>query len=291
MITQRIGIETAIPAFIGYTRRAGDCGNDVTLTPTLVRSHDEFQALFGGDGEAPVPTRGEGQPFYLSRSVRLFYENGGDRCYIVSVGSYADRVDAVRLAAGLDAIEGQVGPTMLVIPDALLLPAIADFSAIAQQMLDQCGRLGDRVAILDVFGADTLAPGDLEGLARLVSEFHDAVGVEHLDYGMAYFPCLHVAVASERGAAGVRGDAAAPAVFAPALIISAITASGTPAAFNAASASADVSKCVFDAPIFSTMTSLPRWALTISTMSVLRSTSRCCACNARPHTSMRTIVA
>src|SRR6185295_14686194 len=72
--------------------------------------------------------------FYLYHSLKLFYDNGGGDAYIVSVGDYTDggtSPDGVTitydaLKQGLDVIADQVGPTMLVIPDATLLPADKD---------------------------------------------------------------------------------------------------------------------------------------------------------------------
>src|SRR5207248_10021737 len=45
-----IAVETAIPAFIGYTETATDGGgNDLKLVPTRIKSLLEYQSLFGGD--------------------------------------------------------------------------------------------------------------------------------------------------------------------------------------------------------------------------------------------------
>jgi hypothetical protein len=122
------------------------------------------------------------------------------------VGPYAEDVALSRLAAGLDAIERQPGPTMLVVPDALLLPAIGDYGSLVRRMLDQCGRLGDRVAIVDVFGADALVPDRADDLDTLVARFREAIGDAHLSYGMAYFPCLYVETGrqAEKSVAGRR---------------------------------------------------------------------------------------
>ena len=98
---------------------------------------------------------------------------------------------------------------MLVVPDAVLLqpdatpahglPVSAAFNALAQAMLAQCGALQDRVAILDVYGADALKP-DPNGavsnsdLGYLAETFQNGVGDSSLGYGMAYFPFLQTTV-------------------------------------------------------------------------------------------------
>ena len=146
-------------------------------------------------------------PFILYDAVRLFYANGGGPCYIVSVGSYADgtvpaNVQYAPLKKGPDAVKDQSGPTMLVIPDAVLLPSAApqnetptspDFFDLCQDMLNQCGELGDRVAILDVYCAETLdqhQAGWENRMDALVENFQAGVGEKFLSCGMAYFPML-----------------------------------------------------------------------------------------------------
>jgi phage tail sheath protein FI len=144
--------------------------------------------------------------FYLYDSMRLFYANGGGNCYVVSVGDYARGASIQKddLIGGLNVIRDQVGPTMLVVPDALLLdgqsngggapdyPATfkpsAAFQTVVREMLKQCGDLEDRVAILDVYG--TLAVNNAT-LDAVITQFRTDVGNENLKYGMAYFPFLH----------------------------------------------------------------------------------------------------
>jgi phage tail sheath protein FI len=239
-----VGVPTAIPAFIGYTAKAVAGGKPAWFTPVLVNSLPEFEAAFGGAFaavydivEVPgAPTRYDftanrwdsaaqqfatrfyalartNATFNLYNSVRLFYANGGGTCYVVSVGDYTTggatpdgvAIDAAKLTQGLTAIGAQTGPTMLAVPDAVLLqpdatlshglPVSAAFNALAQAMLAQCGALQDRVAILDVYGADALkkAPHDevsANDLSTLVENFQNGLGDSFLNYGMAYFPFL-----------------------------------------------------------------------------------------------------
>jgi len=112
-------VETAIPAFIGYTPRAEHDGNDCSFVPTRITSFIEFEGIFGfPDGPEPVqqyspqyylvkqnskPSIGDflligndyysvvpdaSTIYYLYNSVKLFYQNGGGDAYIVSVGGY-----------------------------------------------------------------------------------------------------------------------------------------------------------------------------------------------------------
>lgn len=174
-----VGVATAVPAFIGYTAKA-----PAALQPVEIRGMAELESFFGGAPEGS-------SPFNLYDSMVLFYENGGASCFVVSVGDYsAGTIDPARLTAGLDAIAAQSGPTMLVIPELVLVDA-ASYGAIVQAMLAQCGTLQDRVAILDIHGgADVSTPVELEAA---IAAFHTAVGSAHLSFGMAYFPFLRTA--------------------------------------------------------------------------------------------------
>ncbi|MEJ0077919.1 MAG: phage tail sheath C-terminal domain-containing protein [Alphaproteobacteria bacterium] len=242
-------MQTAVPAFIGYTAKAVVNGKSAAFTPVPVNSLADFEAAFGGAFNAvydiaevagpPAPyhvaaTRWDAATqqfvtkfyalartnatFNLYNSVRLFYASGGGPCYVVSIGDYTAAgsapggvaIDAAKLTQGLTAIGAQAGPTMLVVPDAVLLkpdatpshglPVSTAFNALAQAMLAQCGALQDRVAILDVYGADALnsrAPknGTFDNdLTFLTENFQNGVGDSFLNYGMAYFPFLVTSV-------------------------------------------------------------------------------------------------
>jgi phage tail sheath protein FI len=234
-----IGVQTAVPAFIGYTKQAKVNGKPVYMQPISITSLADYQEIFGGAFEPvytitpvtdtteiadhkydfsiieppPPPPQPGGKLHYYSLtqesktsqfnfydSMRLFYANGGGNCFVVSVGSYEksdgtglNTVEAQSLKDGLDVIKGQVGPTMLVVPEAVLL-SNADFQIVAQWMLDQCGLLQDRVAILDVYGGGVVDNNSLTNdLTTTISQFRGDVG-NYLNYGMAYFPFLHSTV-------------------------------------------------------------------------------------------------
>jgi phage tail sheath protein FI len=184
-------VPTAIPAFVGYTETATFEGESAYLAPVRLGSLADYEAVFGGGSKAASRTS-----FILYDSVRLFYANGGGPCYVCSVGSYADGaggVDKKKLADGLTAVGAAIGPTLIAIPEAVLLPSAADFANLTRQMLAQCATLRDRIAILDVYGTDTLHPAKPTYRADLdvvIGQFHDCVGDTSLDYGAAYFPFL-----------------------------------------------------------------------------------------------------
>ena len=273
-----VGVDTAVPVFIGYTAKAEKNGRNLMLQPVRIGSMVEYAAIFGGafepqftviDADAVVnaaqtdvktagdklaalkpndPTLqaakdekkaaddklkaaqiaavdftiagthyalGVGDIVYLLyNSMRLFYANGGGNCYVVSVGDYKSPVTLEDLTNGLTAVRDLVGPTMLVIPEAVLLgdhkiqlpadddkkltAAMANYSTLVAAMLEQCKTKQDRVAILDMWGIDKLRPDDLPGgFAQAKTAFRDAVSSvssEALKYGMVYAPFVKTSV-------------------------------------------------------------------------------------------------
>jgi uncharacterized protein len=213
-----VGVDTAVPAFIGYTEKAAIDGKSAVLTPLMISSLADYVAVFGGDvqnnftiataaggpgdftsgNENYAITADTESKYLLFKSLQLFYANGGAACWVVSVGLYPKAVAQSDLTEGLLAIQDQSGPTMLVIPDASLLVA-GDFSQVAVEMLAQCGLKQDRVAVLDAWHAQSLKQTDLPtGLDRQISAFRIAVGDKNLQYGMAYFPYLNTTIADPR---------------------------------------------------------------------------------------------
>jgi hypothetical protein len=187
-------VETALPAFIGYTAKATDGRTDLTNVPTLVRSLVEFESLFGG--EPPVVIQDNSlildaanslqsvrftPTYHLHDAIRLFYNNGGGRAYIVSVGSHDVPVEFADFEAGLAAVRRKDEPTMLLFPDAVRL-GTPDFYTVQQLALRQCGELKDRFAVLDLLEDNGWPAG--------VEEFRNRIGVNHLSYGAAYTPHL-----------------------------------------------------------------------------------------------------
>ena len=114
------------------------------------------------------PNTGTNARFRLAYALRHFYDNGGGRCYIVSIGDYApapstaDIVDAH--LAGLNALAREDEPTLLVFPDLSgMAPADAgrlprqvaavraSYHSVLVQALNQCATLGDRFLICDLW--------------------------------------------------------------------------------------------------------------------------------------------
>ncbi len=186
-------VETAIPAFIGYT--AIDTlitAGDLVKSPRRIKSLLEYEAYFGKGpsytvSQASIDEAGNfliadiSNSYFMYDSLRLFYDNGGGDCYIVSAGAYktvGSPVDREELKAGVQAVAKVDEPTILLFPDAATLSA-DDLAAVQQEALKQCGELKDRVAVLDVRQSDPNG-----------ASFRDKLGINNLKYGAAYTPWL-----------------------------------------------------------------------------------------------------
>ena len=215
-----VEVATAVPAFIGYTEKADNKGNSLLNKPWAVSSLAEFIEYYGrapkwqytlqnaGEGEAPIQfgdnkywlARADAEqgknPVGASRllylSVLHFFQNGGGRCYIVSVGSYKDKLDPEALTNALTALEKEQEPTMVLVPEAVLLDKGACFS-LQKQVLMHCGyTMRNRVAILDIpEGYRDLKDG-------VVGEFREQVGKNQLNFGAAYYPWVNATLVQDK---------------------------------------------------------------------------------------------
>lgn len=195
-------VATAIPAFIGYTEKAERHGQDLTNQPTRIKSLLEYQQWFGGEflvtsvDVVVEPANGYSvqsvapqKRFYMYEALRLYFDNGGGPCYIVSVGRYTasiavgdEATGTPGFRVGLKVLEKYDEPTIIVFPDATLL-GTADFYTLQQRALDQSARLMDRVAVLDLKENQALT-------VDFVQQFRDSIGINNLKYGAAYTPWL-----------------------------------------------------------------------------------------------------
>ncbi|WP_339705349.1 phage tail sheath C-terminal domain-containing protein [uncultured Kriegella sp.] len=209
-------VETAIPAFIGYTEKAKEKEEDLTdtlhLVPKRITSMLEYEVHFGfpkketalgititevlGEKSIKVtePATAEKSPFLMYYGMQMYFANGGGPCFIVSVNTYTDAlannsVDPVQfndLSDGLIALEKEDEPTLLVFPDATSLANHSDFYNLYNNGLAQCKKLQDRFTIIDTYTDDEdVEMNDPEGVRNVISS-----DVEEIKYGAVYFPHL-----------------------------------------------------------------------------------------------------
>ena len=178
------GVATAIPAFIGFTEKP-EFDKDRKPQVVKIKSLLDYESLFGEGPELKLNDNGELQnhKFVMYDSIRLFYDNGGGTCYVVSIGDYKSTdFDADQYKKGLEPLKKVDEVTLLVAPDAAMLLDEIQLGALHQAMLEQCAVLGDRFAILD--------PKLNNSLDDALETFRKRVGNNDLAYGAAYYPFL-----------------------------------------------------------------------------------------------------
>jgi uncharacterized protein len=186
-------VETAIPAFVGYTEKATRNGESLLDKPIRIESIAEYEEYFGGGPSQDVTIAIDSSnnfisamgdsPFFLYDSLRMFYANGGGKCYILSIGDYDSSVSAADLADALDHLELEDEPTIILAPDAVSdVVGLYDFQ---KQALTQCNKLMDRVVICDLRAAATNTD-----FRNMVNDFRNNIGINHLKYGAAYGPWI-----------------------------------------------------------------------------------------------------
>jgi uncharacterized protein len=211
-----VPVETAIPAFVGYTGVTQYRGESLLNRPVAVNDLLEFQAIFGGPpsignfavtldetgnvvGAVADPNTGTNARFRLAYALRHFYDNGGGRCYIVSIGDHTDSAVTADIVdahlAGLNALAREDEPTLLVLPDlsgmtpatpvtaATLAAVRASYHSVLVQALNQCATLGDRFLICDLWD------GGVAGSAGITA-LRNGIGTRNLKYGAAYHPFI-----------------------------------------------------------------------------------------------------
>lgn len=186
-------VSTAIPAFIGATEKAQRGNEDLTNKPTRISSLLDYETLFGkaqttaftvevDDLDQITNINSPDVENLMYYTLRLYFNNGGGSCYIVSVGDYSQAPTKDNFQTGLDALEKEDEPTLILLTDAVNL-STTDYYSLCQVALMQCNKLKDRFGIFDVLSDD--ADG---------SDFRQNIGNAYLKYGAAYSPYLQTAL-------------------------------------------------------------------------------------------------
>jgi hypothetical protein len=113
---------------------------------------------------------------------------------VVSVGSYASTPTKARFSKGLEALEREDEPTLIVLTDAacLLTANAKDYYDLCGEALMQCNKLGDRFAIVDVLSSDSQV------------SFRSGLVSDYLMYGAAYYPYLQTSIPYRYEETGVK---------------------------------------------------------------------------------------
>jgi uncharacterized protein len=213
-------VETAIPAFIGYTEKAQwKVDKDLIMKPWRIESLLEFEQYFGypspENGSITVAFTASGSridvngtideslrsKYLMHYSMQMFFANGGGPCWITSVGDYVSTgglIVAQNLKDGLAEVAKVNEVTLLLFPDAINLSSATDYYDVYSTAIDQAVLLQDRFVVMDVYhdvnngtvwDFDVNGNGGSGGLRNILSGDTD-----HLKYAAAYFPRIYTGV-------------------------------------------------------------------------------------------------
>ncbi|MFT3910798.1 MAG: phage tail sheath C-terminal domain-containing protein [Ferruginibacter sp.] len=206
-------VETAIPAFIGYTEKAQwKSEKDLAFRPWRIKSLLEYEQYFGypdpekaslsvvfKNSGSKVEVNGKidesaRSKFLMHYSMQMFFANGGGPCWIVSVGDYVTGgglIEVALLKQGLAEVAKINEVTLLLFPDAINLSTSTDYYDVYDNAVRQCVDLQDRFTVMDVYHDDeneTRWDADITEFRTRVASSDD------LKYAAAYFPRIRTGV-------------------------------------------------------------------------------------------------
>ncbi len=205
-------VETAIPAFIGYTQIAQwKTSGDLNNKPWRIKSLLEYEQYFGkpdpekesltvvfsADGKVNAAVDETiRSKFLMHYSMQMFFANGGGPCWIISVGDYQATggiILAQNLKDGLEEAAKINEITLLLFPDAINLDTATDYYDVYGEAINQCIDLQDRFVIMDVYhNADNEDRWDADVQALRDSAL--GTTTDELKYAAAYFPFIYTGV-------------------------------------------------------------------------------------------------
>ena len=217
-------VETAIPAFIGYTEKAEkQSGEPFTdIEPVWISSLLAYERLFGNpDIESGLTVDIQGalenpsdikvfldapSKYRMQYALKLYFANGGGPCYVVSVGDYSTKevkVDALK--AGLAVTERIDEITLYVYPDAQNIQDAANYYDLFKETLDICAKLKDRFSVMDIWQNERVTSSNYSDVIDRMRSADLGAGEEISRYGASYFPNLKTSFAHYYGREG-EGD-------------------------------------------------------------------------------------
>ena len=185
---------TAIPVFIGFT--------EISQVGALkIEGMMEFEQFFGKGytttfrimaNQAAIPD----QRYFLYDSIRLYFQNGGGPCYILSAGNYQEQPIVKQnftnaLHVGIASIQHIDDATLVVIPDVhfqyddginatVQTLGSTDYSSVINDALTTCANLTDKFLLIDYHTTQTTS-----------TELRNAISATtELKHGAVYYPWL-----------------------------------------------------------------------------------------------------
>ena len=112
-------VDTAVPAFIGYTDK-----DDLRLNAVKIRSLLEFEELFSLEkweltfivNEKKIEEDFSRNQLYYH--MQLYFANGGGKCYVISLGKKPENPSKEDFLDALEVLAKEDEPTLIVMPEA-----------------------------------------------------------------------------------------------------------------------------------------------------------------------------
>lgn len=227
-------VESAIPAFIGYTEKAQKyVANDLIMKAQKIDSWPEFQnyyAVKDSNGQFIPPLESNASvtiavdevtddgtttgntidfnvtvttiPAQLKKynmyfALKHYFDNGGGPCYIVAVNVHPNPVTFTgEIEKGLDLIREYDEPTILCVPELVFMTG--DYAPTVQKMITQASDLRERIALIDpqvVTPESTANPNGTIAADVLIMRNAANGSVTENRYAAAYFPFLETTYA------------------------------------------------------------------------------------------------
>ena len=166
-------VSTAIPVFIGYTEKSGTLKGKPVRINTMLEFEQTFGKAFAAKFQVTVGSNGTGEEHIsvakvsekdenaslLYYSLKLYFDNGGGACYVISTGDFQATPAKTDFDAALESLRKEDEPTLILLTDAVNLGK-NEYYALCKQALDQCAELGDRFLIADVIRTEKTADKD-----------------------------------------------------------------------------------------------------------------------------------
>ena len=213
-------VETAIPAFFGYTEKDNYNNQSIISRPLRIKTLFDYEMIFGGpcltdfytdiisDGtndlkvidisggviSGPIINPHWNLKYRLYYCLQMYFANGGGPCYIVSCGKYKTIGNPafLEIKAALDMLRKEDEPTMIVFCDAVSLTDPDEYYGLYKLALAQASELMDRVVLMDLYFNPSALPEvtvtEIADKERMKKDFLS--GKINMDYEVYKADCM-----------------------------------------------------------------------------------------------------
>jgi hypothetical protein len=142
----QVALATGVPGFVGFAEPA-------KIPPKVIAPNEPFPIRRKHELTDHLTCPADG---FLGDAVAAFFDNGGERCYVVRTAAR----DPAALEAAIDALARAADVDLIAVPDAMALPEPGRIR-VQRHAVEHCTQQGDRLAILD-----SLPAADVKALLR-----------------------------------------------------------------------------------------------------------------------------